>query len=199
MGRNAIMNSFNMKLPIFKGSKKVDRVVRFQVFEQWARLKGVDSDEYEDYFPTTLKESAQKWYYHYPPKKLSTYQQTKMALLLRFRDERTNEYILCVLGKMKQKETSVRRYVEKLKDLIQQLEAQPSHENLRAWFLNGSNNKILKSAEITNATTSFKDLVARVLKMEASKKRNIEKLAVMKLNHQQAQVQRRVRNQLIWT
>ena len=119
MGRNAIVNYFKLNLPVFKGSRKADPDVHIQAFEQWARLKGVDSDEYENYFPTTLKESAQKWYYHYPPEKLPTYQQTKRAFLLRFRDEKNNKDILCELGKMKQKETSVRRYVEKLKDLTQ--------------------------------------------------------------------------------
>ena len=76
---------------------------------------------------------------------------------------------------MKQKKTSVQKYVEKLKDLTRQLETQPSDKNLRAWFLNGSNNKRLKSAEITNATGSFEELVARALKMETSKKKKYKK------------------------
>ena len=75
---------------------------------------------------------------------------------------------------MKQRRSTVRRYVEKLKDLTRQLESQPSDKNLRAWFLNGSNNKKLKNAEVTNATVSFEELIARALKMESKKKnRNI--------------------------
>ena len=149
----------------------------------------VDSNEYEDYFPTTLKESAQKWYYHYPPEKLPTYQLIKKAFLLRFRDEKTDEDILCELGKIKQKAKTVRKYVEKLKDLTRQLEAQPSDKNLRAWFLNGSSNKRLKRAEITNATESFDDLVARALKMESSQKKSKGRKAAMRVTHQLVQAQ----------
>ena len=81
VGQNAIIN-FKLNLPVFKGSKKADPDVHIQAFEQWAKLKGVDIDEYEDYFPTTLKESAQKWYYHYPPEKLPTYQLIKKAFFV---------------------------------------------------------------------------------------------------------------------
>ena len=161
-GRNAIVNSFKLNLPVFKGSRKIDPDVHIQAFEQWARLKGVNTEEYEDYFPTNLKESAQKWYYHYPPEKLLTYQQIKRAFLLRFRDKKTDEDILCELRKMKQKKTRARKYVEKLKDLARQLDTQPLDKNLRAWFLNDSNNKRLKSAEITSATGTFEELVASV-------------------------------------
>ena len=83
--------------------------------------------------------------------------------------------MLCELGKIKQKSKTVRKYVEKLKDLTRQLEAQPSDKNLRAWFLNGSSNKQLKRAEITNATESFDDLVARALNMESSQKKKQRK------------------------
>ena len=117
--------------------------------------------------------------------------------MLRFRDEKTDEDILCELGKIKQKATSVRKYVEKLKDLTRQLEAQPSYKNLRAWFLNGSSNKRLKSAEITNATTSFEELVARALKMESSKKKQ-KRRASMRVSHQLTRVQE-VRSQVIPT
>ena len=73
---------------------------------------------------------------------------------------------------MKQMKTSVQKYVEKLKDLTRQLETQPSDKSLRAWFLNDSNNKRLERAEITNATGTFEELVARALKMEISKKKH---------------------------
>lgn len=95
--------------------------------------------------------------------------------MLRFIDEKIDEDILCELGKIKQKATSVRKYVEKLKDLTRRLEAQPSNKNLRAWFMNGSSNKRLKSAEITNATTSFEEMVASALKMESSKEKKHRK------------------------
>ena len=170
VGKNAIVD-VKLSIPVFKGSKKADPDVHIQAFEQWAKLKGMDSEEYGDYFPTTLKESAQKWYYHYPPAKLPTYESTKRAFLLRFRDEVTDEDILCDLGKIKQKRMSVRKYVEKLKDLTRQLECQPSDKNFRAWFLNGCSNKRLKRAEITNATASFEELVARALKMETNKRK----------------------------
>ena len=116
-GRNAIVNSFKLNLPVFKGTKKVDPDVHIQAFEQWARMKGVDMDEYGDFFSTTLQEAAQKWYFTYPPEKLPTYELTKRVFLLRFMDNKTDEDILCKLGKMKQRGSTVRRYVEKLKDL----------------------------------------------------------------------------------
>ena len=119
----------------------------------------------------TLQESAQKWYYHYPPEKLPTYQLTKKAFLLRFRDEKIDEDILCELGRSKQKDKTIKRYDENFKDLTKQLEVQPSDKNLRAWFLNGSSNKRLKRAEITNATNSFEDLVARALNMDSGQKK----------------------------
>ena len=169
-GRNAIVNSVKLNLPVFKGRRKADPDVHIQAFEQWAKMKGVDIGEYGDFFSTTLKEAAQKWYFTYPPEKLPTYELTKRAFLLRFRDDKTDEDILCELGKMKQRRSTVRRYVEKLKDLTRQLESQPSDKNLRAWFLNGSNNKKLKNAEVTNATVSFEELIARALKMESKKK-----------------------------
>ena len=99
-----------------------------------------------------------------------THQLEKKAFLLRFRDEKIDQDILCELDRIKQKDRTVRRYVEKLKDLTRQLEVQPSDKNLRAWFLNGSSNKILKQAEITNATDSFEDLVARALKLGVKSK-----------------------------
>ena len=123
VGKSAIIN-FKLDLPVFKGKKKANPDVHIQAFERQVKLKGVDLDEYEDYFRTTLKESAQKWYYHYPPEKLPTYQVTKKAFLLRFR-EKIDEDILCELGRIKQKDKTIRRYVEKLKDLTRQLEVQP--------------------------------------------------------------------------
>ena len=58
VARNAIVNSFKLNLPVFKGSRKADPDVHIQTFEQSAELKGVEADEFEDYFPTTLKELA---------------------------------------------------------------------------------------------------------------------------------------------
>ena len=92
-GRNAIVNSFKLNLPVFKGSKKADPDIHIQAFEQWAKLKRVDFKEYEDYYTTTLKESA------HPLEKLPIYQQIKRAFLLRFKDEKIDEDILCKLGK----------------------------------------------------------------------------------------------------
>ena len=169
-GRNDIMNTVKLNLPVFKGRKKADPDVHIQAFEQWAKMKGVDIGEYGDFFSTTLKEAAQKWYFTYPPENLPTYELTKRAFLLMFRDDKTDEDILCELGKMKQRRSTVKRYVEKLKDLTRQLESQPSDKNLRAWFLNGSNNKKLKNAEVTNAKVSFEEMIARALKMESKKK-----------------------------
>ena len=64
------------------------------------------------FFPSTLKEQAQKWYYKYPPKKLPTYEKIKKAFLTRFREEKVDEEILCDLGKIKQRRNSVRKFVE---------------------------------------------------------------------------------------
>lgn len=109
---------------MFKGSTEVDPNVHIQEFVQWTRLKGVDIDEYEDYFPTTQKEFAQKCFYHYPPKKLPTYNHIKREFLLSYMDEKIDEDVLCDLGRIGQKDTSVRKYVEKLKGLTRQLELQ---------------------------------------------------------------------------
>ena len=170
-GRNAIMDTVKLTLPVFKGRKKADPDVHIQAFEQWAKMKGVDMGEYGDFFSTTLKEVAQKWYFTYPPEKLPTYEMTKRAFVLRFRDDKTDEDILCELGKMKERKSTVRKYVEKQKDLTRQLESQPSDKNLRAWFLNGCKSKRLKNAEVTNATVTFEELIARALKMESKKKK----------------------------
>lgn len=130
IGRNAIVD-VKLSLPVLKGSKKSDPDVHIQAFEKWEKLKGMDSAENGDYFPNTLKESAQKWFYHYPPDRIPTYESTKRAFLLRFRDEQTDEDILCELGKLKQRRMGVRKYVEKLKDLTRQLESPPSDKNFR--------------------------------------------------------------------
>ena len=66
---------------------------------------------------TTLEGAAQKWYYKYPPKKLPTYKKARKAFVIRFRDDKTHEDLLCELGKIKQKKNTVRKYVENIKDL----------------------------------------------------------------------------------
>lgn len=129
-------------------------------------MKEIPEEDFGMFFPSTLKEKAQKWYYKYAPKKLTTYEKTRKAFLMRFRDEKTDEEILCDLGKIKQRNNSVRGFVERLKDLTKQLEEEPTDTNMRAWFLNRSNNKKLKNAEVLTPTATFDELVARALKIE---------------------------------
>lgn len=80
-------------------------------------MKEIPEEDWVMFFPSTLKEVAQKWYYKYPPRKLPTYERAKKAFLTRFRDEKTDEELLCDLGKIQQRRNSVRKFVEKLKDL----------------------------------------------------------------------------------
>ncbi|MCO5576859.1 hypothetical protein L7F22_030679 [Adiantum nelumboides] len=47
--------------PIFKGKKHDDPDVHIQAFEQHAELKHIMEEEWEEYFPHTLKEAAKKW------------------------------------------------------------------------------------------------------------------------------------------
>ena len=117
-------------------------------------------------FPTTLLGAAQKWYYKYPPRKLPTYKKIKKAFLTRFRDDKTHEELLCDLGKIKQRKISIRKYMERIKDLTKQLDSEPDDKSMHAWFLNGSNSEKLQDNEIIHPTKTFDELVARALNIE---------------------------------
>lgn len=71
----------------------MDLDVHIRVFKHRAKLKGFDSDESWIHwvFPSTLKDTAQKWYYHYPPAKLNTYAKLTKAFIIRFSDDNTDE------------------------------------------------------------------------------------------------------------
>ncbi|MCO5561921.1 hypothetical protein L7F22_015546 [Adiantum nelumboides] len=155
-----------LKMPEFKGKKGSDPKVHIQAFESWASLRELPRTEWRVCFPQTLRGIAQIWYFNYPPEQLVTYKATSKAFIQRFRDEQTDEKLLSQLGKIKQKKSGVRQFVEEIKDLARQLSSPPGNKSLRAWFLNGSSLKGLAKAKITNPTKSFEDLIQRAMKME---------------------------------
>ncbi|MCO5572865.1 hypothetical protein L7F22_026624 [Adiantum nelumboides] len=163
----------NLKIacPIFKGKKHDDRDVHIQAFEQYAELKHVLEKEWGEYFPHTLKEAARKWYYHYPASKLKAYKKLKKAFILEYTNDRGDEDILCELDKIKQGKLSVRKFVQKIKELTKRLNEPPSEKRMRAWFLSGFNNRNLREQEVPAPTKKFKELVHRALKLEQQAKK----------------------------
>ena len=83
-----------------------------------------------------------------------------------FKDKKSDEELLSQLGRIKQKKTDVRQFVEEIKDLARQLSSPPGHKSLRAWFPNGTSLKGLAKSEITNPTKTFEELVQQAMKME---------------------------------
>ncbi|MCO5568694.1 hypothetical protein L7F22_022393 [Adiantum nelumboides] len=127
-----------LKMLEFKGKKGSVPKVHIQAFENWASLRELPRIEWRVCFPQTLKGIAQTWYFNYPPEQLVTYKAISKAFIQRFRDERTYEELLSQLGKIEQKKSNVRQFVEEIKDLARQLSSPPGNKSLRTWFLNGS-------------------------------------------------------------
>ncbi|MCO5572898.1 hypothetical protein L7F22_026659 [Adiantum nelumboides] len=130
--------------PIFKGKKHDDLDVHIQAFEQYAELKCILEEEWGEYFPHTLKEVARKWYYHYPASKLQSYRKLKKAFVLEYTYDSGDEDILCELDRIKQGKLSVRKYVQKIKELTRRLNKPPSKKRARAWFLSEFSSKNLR-------------------------------------------------------
>ncbi|MCO5574277.1 hypothetical protein L7F22_028059 [Adiantum nelumboides] len=114
-----------LKMPEFKRKKGSDPKVHIQAFENWASLRELPRTEWRVCFPQMLKGIAQTWYFNYPPEQLVTYKEASKAFIQRFRDERTDEELLSQLGKIKQKKSIVRQFVEEIKDLARQLSSPP--------------------------------------------------------------------------
>ncbi|MCO5580144.1 hypothetical protein L7F22_034011 [Adiantum nelumboides] len=127
--------------PIFKGKKHDDLDMHIQAFEQYDELKHILEEEWGEYFPHTLKEAARKWYYHYPPSKLQAYRKLKKAFILEYTDHRGDEDILCELDRIKQVKLSVKKYVQKIKELTRRLNEPPFEKRMRAWFPSGFNSR----------------------------------------------------------
>ncbi|MCO5597279.1 hypothetical protein L7F22_051356 [Adiantum nelumboides] len=140
---------------IFKGKKHDDPEVHIQAFEQYAELKHILEEEWEEYFPHTLKEATKKWYYHYPASKLQAYRKLKKAFILEYTDDRGHEDILCELDRIKQGKLSVKKYVQKIKELTRRLNEPPSEKRMRAWFLSGFNSRKLREQEVPAPTNKF--------------------------------------------
>ncbi|MCO5607003.1 hypothetical protein L7F22_061194 [Adiantum nelumboides] len=121
--------------PIFEGKNHDDPDVHIQAFEQYAELKHIMEEEWGEYFPHTLKKAARKWYYHYPASKLQLYKKLKKAFILAYTDGRGNEDILCELDRIKQGKLSVRKYVQKIKELTRRVNEPPSEKRMRAFIL----------------------------------------------------------------
>ncbi|MCO5553593.1 hypothetical protein L7F22_007118 [Adiantum nelumboides] len=128
-------------------------------------------EEWGEYFPHTLKEAAKKWYYHYQASKLQAYRKLTKAFILEYTDDRGEEDILCELDKIKQGKLSVRKYLQKIKELTRRLKEPPSEKRMRAWFLSGFNNKKLREQEVPAPTKKFTELVYRALKLEQQAKK----------------------------
>ncbi|MCO5611766.1 hypothetical protein L7F22_066025 [Adiantum nelumboides] len=90
--------------PIFKGKKHDDPDVHIQAFEQYTELKHIMEEEWEEYFPHTLKEAVRKRYCHYQASKLQVYKKLKKAFILEYTDEKGDEDILCELDRIKQED-----------------------------------------------------------------------------------------------
>ncbi|MCO5574824.1 hypothetical protein L7F22_028617 [Adiantum nelumboides] len=101
-------------------------------------------EKWREYFPHTLKEAARKWYYHYPASKLQVYKKLKRAFSLEYTEDRGDEDILCELDRIKQGKLSVRKYVQKIKELTRRLNEPPSEKRMTAWFLSGFSNRKLR-------------------------------------------------------
>ncbi|MCO5553370.1 hypothetical protein L7F22_006891 [Adiantum nelumboides] len=157
--------------PIFKGNKHDDPNVHIQAFERYAELKHILEEEWGEYFPHTLKEAAKKWYYHYPTSTLQAYKKLKKAFILEYADDRGDEDILCELDRIKQGKLSVRKYVQKIKELTRRLNEPPSEKRMRAWFLSGFNSRKLREQQVPAPTKKFTELVHRALKLEQQAKK----------------------------
>ncbi|MCO5562717.1 hypothetical protein L7F22_016348 [Adiantum nelumboides] len=147
-------------------SRRVSKSDLILAFEQYAELKHILEEEWEEYFPHTLKEAARKWYYHYPASNLQSYKKLKKAFFLKYTDDRGDEDILCELNRIKQGKLSVKKYVLKIKELTRMLNESPSEKRMRAWFLSGFNSKKLREQEVPVPTKKFTELVHKALKLE---------------------------------
>ncbi|MCO5604029.1 hypothetical protein L7F22_058186 [Adiantum nelumboides] len=140
-GEGEVARDLKLKMPEYKGKKGRDPQVHVQAFESWAEIRGLPRADWRVCFPQTLRGAAQKWYFNYPPTSLTTFKQMSKALVERFKEEKSDEELLGQLGKIKQKRTTVRQFVEEIKDLARQLSSPPEKKSLRAWFLDGTSLK----------------------------------------------------------
>ncbi|MCO5581729.1 hypothetical protein L7F22_035618 [Adiantum nelumboides] len=152
-----------------------DPDVHIQAFEQYAKLKHIMEEEWGEYFPFTLKEAARKWYYHYLASKLQVYRKLKKDFILEYTDDRGDDNILCELDKIKQGKLSVRKYVQKIKEVTRRLNEPPSKKRMRAWFLSGFNSRKLREQDVPAPTKKFTELVHRALKLEQQAKKEKSK------------------------
>ncbi|MCO5610171.1 hypothetical protein L7F22_064406 [Adiantum nelumboides] len=157
--------------PIFEGKKHDDPEVHIQEFEQQVELKHILEEGWGEYFPHTLKEAAKNWYYHYPASKLQPYKKLKKAFILEYTDDQADEDILSELDKIKQGKLSIKKYVQKIRELTRRLNEPPSEKRMRAWFLNGFNDRKLREQQVSTPTNKFTELVLRALKLEQQAKK----------------------------
>ncbi|MCO5567072.1 hypothetical protein L7F22_020757 [Adiantum nelumboides] len=157
---------------IFKEKKHDDPDVHIQAFEQYAELKHIMEEEWGEYFPHTLKEAAKKWYLPLSSFQItSIHKKLKKAFILKYTDDRGDEDILCELDRIKQGKLSVRKYVQKIKELAKRLNESPSEKQMRAWFPSGFNSRKLREQEVPAPTKKFIELIHRALKLEQQSKK----------------------------
>ncbi|MCO5552068.1 hypothetical protein L7F22_005578 [Adiantum nelumboides] len=154
-----------------QGKKRDDSDMHIQAFEQYAELKHIPEEEWEEYFPHILKKAARNWYYHYPTSKLQSYRKLKKAFILEYTDDRGDEDILCELDRIKQSKLSVKKYVQKIKELTRRLNESSSEKRMRAWFLSGFNSKKLREQVVLAPTKKSIELVHSALKLEQQAKK----------------------------
>ncbi|MCO5593519.1 hypothetical protein L7F22_047533 [Adiantum nelumboides] len=157
--------------PIFKGKKHDDPDMYIQAFEQYAELKHILEEEWGEYFPHTLKEATKKWFYHYPASKLQAYKEQKNAFILKYIDDRGDEDILCELDRIKQGKLSVKKYVQKIKELTRRLNESSSKKRMRVWFFNGFNSRKLREQEVPTPIKKFTELVHTALNWNSKPRR----------------------------
>lgn len=156
-----------LRMPEYKGKKGGDPQVHVQAFESWAVFRELPRGDWKVCFPQTLRDTAQKWYFNYPPDKIPTYKMmSKAALVQRFKDKKSDEELLSQLGRIKQKRAGVRQFVEEIKDLVRQLSSPLGNKSLRAWFINGTALKSVAKSKITNPTKTFEELIQRAVRLE---------------------------------
>ncbi|MCO5609285.1 hypothetical protein L7F22_063511 [Adiantum nelumboides] len=72
---------------------------------------------------------------------------------------------------IKQGKLSVKKYVQKIKELTRRLNEPPSEMRMRAWFLIGFNSRKLREQEVPAPTKKFTELMHRALKLEHQAKK----------------------------
>ncbi|MCO5587743.1 hypothetical protein L7F22_041695 [Adiantum nelumboides] len=166
---------------IFDGSYgHVDKVLTFiQQFD--AAFGGEDFTEASKLRNVAmhLTKSARHWWStlcakNQAPKTWKAFEQ--YAELKHILEEEWGEYFPHTLKEaakkwIKQGKLSVKKYVQKIKELTRTLNEPLSEKRIRAWFLSGFNSRKLREQEVLAPTKKFTELVHRAVKLEQQTKK----------------------------